>query len=222
MSIPGHSILPVVEADLPTLTEFLQASKLQLAINRFLFKDWPAVSAQRANSRAAVESGLRDPQTNSLKVVNDSSGIIVAHLFLTRHSSSNSETRSTSSSGKAAEKESQSQVQVPQSMVPAVLETVRDAMRELKPEFDGDYIELTHIYVEPSSRNQGIGTQLVQVCRDRARADGLPLTICAEPNHHDFFLKRGFRDTKHVDIDLRHWAPEHNGYGIFRVSRMDM
>ncbi|KAI1380508.1 hypothetical protein F4677DRAFT_441822 [Hypoxylon crocopeplum] len=217
-SIPDHSILPIVEGDEPTLTDFLLASKLQLAINRFVFKDWPAEAAQRANYGAAVHSGLQNPETTSLKVVHEESGEIVAHLFLTRRNKS-SDAEKPSNSDKTDEKGSQSETA--DALVPAVVGAVTAAIKELEPEaIEGDYFEITHIYVKPSSRRRGIGTQLIQLCRERAQVAGVPLTICAEPNHHDFFLKRGFREAKHVDIDLRQWAAENSGYGVFRISRM--
>ncbi|KAI1416419.1 hypothetical protein F5Y13DRAFT_186038 [Hypoxylon sp. FL1857] len=208
-SISNYGVLPAVEADIPILTDFLQASKLQLAINRFLFRDWPAEAAQRANYGAAIESGLKNPQTTSLKVVHDDSGKIVAHLYLTRRSASSGGERRHGAE-KASDKGDQSRV--PDTLVPAVYEAVMEAM--------SGYSQIYKATTSPASRGKGIGTYPVQYCRDRAQLEGLPLTISAEPNHHDFFLRRGFRDAKHVDIDLRQWAADNSGYGVFRISRM--
>lgn len=58
------------------------------------------------------------------------------------------------------------------------------------------------------------------MCLEKSKAAGIPLTLVAESESHDFFLKKGFEDVKSVDIDLRQWAPPHSGYGIFRISRM--
>ena len=84
------------------------------------------------------------------------------------------------------------------------------------------YTEVTHICVKPASRKQGIGSQLIQVALDKAKAAGLPLALCAEPPAHAFFLKQGFTDTSAADIDLSQWAPEYCGWGIFRISGMSM
>jgi hypothetical protein len=46
------------------------------------------------------------------------------------------------------------------------------------------------------------------------------LSLGSEPQAHEFFLAQGFKDTKHVDIDLRQWVPEYSGFGIFRFSGM--
>ncbi|KAI1387598.1 uncharacterized protein F4822DRAFT_288148 [Hypoxylon trugodes] len=235
MSIPNHTILAATEADIPILTGFLQDSKLHLAINRFLFRDWPAEAAQCANYRSAVEFGVKNPQTTSLKVVNDASGKIVAHMYLRRmsdnenpdtpsesdESDSEKDEQSQNVDDKQDEDKNQDQSQIPDIFVPEVYEKVVEAMNQIEPEITGDHYELTHIYVDPASRRQGIGTQLIQVCHDRAQAEKLPLTICVEPNHHDFFVKQGFKDEKYVDIDLRQWAAENSGYGNFRISRMN-
>jgi hypothetical protein len=58
------------------------------------------------------------------------------------------------------------------------------------------------------------------MCLEKSKAAGIPLTLVAEPESHEFFIKKGFEDAKSVDIDLRKWAPPHSGYGLFRISRM--
>jgi hypothetical protein len=58
------------------------------------------------------------------------------------------------------------------------------------------------------------------VCFDRAKAEGVPLALCSEPAAYDFFVKLGFRDTRHVDIDLSKWAPAYSGFGMFRLAGM--
>jgi hypothetical protein len=60
----------------------------------------------------------------------------------------------------------------------------------------------------------------VQVCFDNAKAEGLPLVVCSEPEAHDFFLALGFKDTRHFDIDLSKWAPAYSGFGMFRLFGM--
>ena len=81
-------------------------------------------------------------------------------------------------------------------------------------------VELTHIYVKPAYRRKGIGSQLVRIAVDKAAEAGIPFAVCSEPAAHDFFLKLGFKDIVHGDIDLRRWAPEHSGFGNFRLFGM--
>ena len=79
---------------------------------------------------------------------------------------------------------------------------------------------MTYIYVEPLSRKHGIGSQSMQICFDRAKAERVPLFLSSEPEAYDFFVKQGFRDTRHVDFDLSKWAPAYSGFGIFRLAGM--
>lgn len=79
---------------------------------------------------------------------------------------------------------------------------------------------MTYIFVNPSSRGQGIGARLVREAVERAKAAGVPLTVSVEPAAYDFFGKLGFKDTRHVDFDLSKWAPSYSGFGVFRLAGM--
>ena len=54
----------------------------------------------------------------------------------------------------------------------------------------------------------------------RAEDAALPLSVCSEPGAHKFFLTLGFKDMKHAEIDLRNWAEENSGFGVFRLTGM--
>lgn len=223
----GHSILPVTEADIPTISRFLAASKLKLAINRFLFKDWPNKSAQTAQYTSAIESSLKNPDVTSLKVVDDTTQEIIAHLGVTHRKPS------------LAKPEAGSNRDVPPGMEPEVFWTVTRAIREINEETatidrigennvllgtpsTNSHPELTWIYVSTAHRKRGIGSELVRLASEKAKAAGLPLAVGSEPQAYGFFLKQGFKDTKHADIDLRRWAPDNCGFGVFRISGMIM
>ncbi|KAI3328154.1 hypothetical protein F4824DRAFT_430560 [Ustulina deusta] len=217
MPIPNHSVVPITKDDIPTIGTFLQNSKLQLAINRFLVHDWPNFPLQKAHYTRAIEGGVSNPQTTSLKVINHTSGQPVAHLFYTKKASRFAENDKPA----ARKKEEQTKNEVPVGFAPEVYWAAMNAAKSLEPNFDTDeYIELTHLYVEPSSRRQGIGSWLLQIAQEAAMDAKLPLTMCSEPNNHDFFANRGFKDTKNADLDLRNWAASLSGYGVFRISRM--
>jgi predicted N-acetyltransferase YhbS len=74
--------------------------------------------------------------------------------------------------------------------------------------------------VEPSYQRQGVGSTLIQLGFDQARAEGLPLTVTAEAPAYGFSDALGFKETKHVDIDLRQYAPANSGFGIFRLRSL--
>ncbi|KAI1326066.1 hypothetical protein F5Y16DRAFT_422315 [Xylariaceae sp. FL0255] len=239
MAVPNYSIGPVTEADHPTLITYLQASKLQLAINRFIFEDWPNESGQRENYTGMLalvlplhfffavwtfaDEGIRpftgplNPDETSLKIVNDETGEIVGHIVYTKTKT----TRLTAA--EKTEKAREAAAAVPKHVVPAVYSVMIHAVMDLAPEFEADeYIDLTHFYVEPKSRGKGIGEWLVKTAHDAAKDAGIPFTVCAEPNDHEFLVSCGFRDVKTADIDLVPFAAPMSGYGVFRLFRMIM
>jgi predicted N-acetyltransferase YhbS len=76
------------------------------------------------------------------------------------------------------------------------------------------------MYVKPSSRRQGIGSGLVTLALQKAKEASVPCFISAEPQARPLYLKLGFKDTEHFDIDLREYVPENCGFGVFRISGM--
>jgi hypothetical protein len=78
------SIVPISERDFPILTEFIYSSKLSLAINSFLYEDWPNEATQKPIYRQAVESSFSNLTSLCLKAVHQESGDIIGYLVLTR------------------------------------------------------------------------------------------------------------------------------------------
>lgn len=74
--------------------------------------------------------------------------------------------------------------------------------------------------MKPSLQGHGIGSKLVQLGFDRARAESIPFALCAEAPAHEFYVKLGFEETKHGDIDLNKYAPANSGFGNFRLTGM--
>ncbi|EEU41578.1 uncharacterized protein NECHADRAFT_54033 [Fusarium vanettenii 77-13-4] len=210
----GISILPVASSDLPMLSEFVHSSKLCLTINRLLYLNWPNDAAQKPQYRRAVESSFNNDNVQCLKAVDEESNELVGYLVLTPKTPV--EARKDSEIGSDVEEQS-----VPEGMHAGVLSAVNSAAAEINRETDSlDHLELTYIYVKPSHRQKGIGSLLLQEAFSRADAAHVPLALCSEPAAYTFYKNRGFQDTKHVDIDLRLWAPPYTGFGIFRLSGM--
>jgi N-acetylglutamate synthase-like GNAT family acetyltransferase len=65
-----------------------------------------------------------------------------------------------------------------------------------------------------------MGSNLVKKGIQKAEKAGVPFSLCAEPQAHDFFEHQGFKEKKYVDIDLAKWAPKHTGFGNFRLYGM--
>ncbi|KAI8649350.1 N-acetyltransferase domain-containing protein [Fusarium sp. Ph1] len=208
------SILPVAGSDLPMLAEFVHSSKLCLTINRLLYLDWPNDAAQKPQYRRAVESSFNNDKVQCLKAVDEESNELVGYLVLTPKTPV--EARKDTEIGSDAEEKN-----VPEGMHAGVWSAVTNAAAEINRETDSlEHLELTYIYVKPSHREKGIGSLLLQEAFLRAHADRVPLALCSEPAAYSFYKNRGFQDTKHVDIDLRLWAPPYTGFGIFRLSGM--
>jgi N-acetylglutamate synthase-like GNAT family acetyltransferase len=79
---------------------------------------------------------------------------------------------------------------------------------------------VTFIFIKPTHRRSGIGSQLVQLAVEKAKDAGIPLHVTTEPDAHEFFLSQGFKDTKSSDIDLAKWASKNSGFGIFSLFGM--
>jgi len=60
----------------------------------------------------------------------------------------------------------------------------------------------------------------VKLAIEKAEKERIPLSAGVEPEAHEFFLSQGFEDAKHVDIDLRQWAAQNSGFGVFRFYGM--
>lgn len=138
MSAPNYPILSVSEADLPTIAGFVRASKLQLAINRFLIKDWPNDAVQLAQSTNAVQSSFKDPLVTFAKAVDEKSGDIVGHLVLTRRKGGAAEAPA------GHEDESQN---TPPGLEHEVLSTVTKMIKDL----DKEWIGIDHIREDESA-----------------------------------------------------------------------
>lgn len=210
-----HPIHPIASHDQPALTNLLHSSKLSLTINQLLFKDWPNEAVQKPLYAGSVGSAFSDPAAECLKVVDDMSGDIVGYLVLSRE-----RPIIEAGSGDAATSiTSNPEVHIaPEGLRQEIFTPVMKASEEISEQMQGiDHFKLTYIVIKSSSRNRGLGSQLVRLCFDRAKAEGVLLAVYSEPAAHGFFVKMGFRDTRHVDFDLTKWAPSHSGFGVFRL-----
>jgi GNAT superfamily N-acetyltransferase len=231
MSSNNYSILPIVKSDLDTLAQFVQESKLGLTINRLLWKDWPDEATQLAHYTTAIQANWDDPDAERFKVVDKESGLTVGHLVLTRQ-------RPKPKEDEPATREGEQKPNVPKGMNVEVFLAVMAAMGEVASGGDVDHLSkyfhsgqnaanpltgssaLTHVYIKPAHRGKGLREQLVHIAIDKAESAGIPLYLTSEPEGHDLYLKLGFKDTKHADIDLTRWAPSYSGFGLFRLWAM--
>ncbi|KAJ5201383.1 uncharacterized protein N7498_006046 [Penicillium cinerascens] len=211
MAAPKYSIASVSEPDLPFLANFIHAAKLSLSINRLIFKDWPNEALQKQMYSEAVQDGYSNPSMECFKAVDVDSNEIVGYFVLARKRPVKESLIDSGSEGEA----------IPDGFNLGLFREMTDATIQIAKQTDAiDRFEIVYMCVKPSYQCKGIGSKLVQLGFDRARAEGIPFAVCAEAPAHEFFIKLGFKDTTHYDIDLRKYAPAYSGFGIFRLSGM--
>lgn len=74
--------------------------------------------------------------------------------------------------------------------------------------------------VLPQLQGKGIGSQILEFLLGKADKAGLPVYLTSFPAPHHFYLRYGFRDLGHFETDLRTWAGEFTGFGIYRTYGM--
>lgn len=57
-------------------------------------------------------------------------------------------------------------------------------------------------------------------CHERAARQGLPIYLTAFPGAHDLYLKLGYADKMHFDVDLNEWGTKYRGFGVYRSYGM--
>jgi hypothetical protein len=134
MSTGSFSILPVEEADLSTLAQFVQESKLPLTINRLLIKNWPNHEFQKENANNAVGRNVKNPSTARFKAVDEESGLMVGHIVLTLKKPYEAD------DAHPATLPGNDQPSVPNGMVEEVFRTVVATASELDTEKDVDHL----------------------------------------------------------------------------------
>ncbi|KAF8863053.1 hypothetical protein BDZ45DRAFT_686298 [Acephala macrosclerotiorum] len=84
-TMDSYMIAPVLAADLPILAHFIfYPSQLIRPTNQFLFSDWPNKSSQVSLYLSSLEKTIDLPHVEMFKVVDNSTGEIVASLILER------------------------------------------------------------------------------------------------------------------------------------------
>ncbi|KAK6074265.1 hypothetical protein SCUP234_08315 [Seiridium cupressi] len=78
MSISTSLPTPILESDLETAAQFMYASQIQQATNRFVFLNWPNESAQVALYNASIRQMFEDPANEMYKITADSGEMIAS------------------------------------------------------------------------------------------------------------------------------------------------
>ncbi|MCJ1388894.1 hypothetical protein MMC18_001745 [Xylographa bjoerkii] len=217
MPPPTHAIHPLLAADLPTIAQFMFASQLPQPPNQFLFLHWPDEPAQTALYSTGLEAAFTDPHTAMYKATDARSGALVAHLILTRKPSAAPAPAHADPLPPAAA----AAAAPPAGVNPAFHAVLTRLLATVQAGMQGvDHLVLSSIFVEPASRNRGLGARLVRFATEEAARAGVPLFLASVPSARGFYVKQGFEERRAADVDLREWGVEGGGWGVYRLYGM--
>ncbi|KAL6720890.1 hypothetical protein ACLMJK_002815 [Lecanora helva] len=205
MSALAISLLPAVTVDVPAIAEINRAAYFPEAIGRFVFTDWPEPTTQYQFFLSRVENRFKNPDSDLIKAVNTSSGEIVAFGALTY-----------TPAGKSENKDERFAKPPPHMNIEIIKEIAAGARKQEEKVKGLTRYELSSMMVLPQYQGKGIGNQILDSFLAKADKAGLPIYLTAFPGVHDLYLKRGFRDVGHTDTDLRKWAGQYTGFGVYR------
>lgn len=82
-------------------------------------------------------------------------------------------------------------------------------------------LDISAFAVGPAYQGQGIVSQLLKHCLDITDLTPLSTWLIAFPGSHSLYLRFGFKDVEHRDVDLNAWDNGIlRGYGIYRQYAM--
>ncbi|KAI4121550.1 MAG: hypothetical protein LQ338_006305 [Usnochroma carphineum] len=80
------------------------------------------------------------------------------------------------------------------------------------------------LFTDPMFQRRGMGTTLVEYGNKLADRASLPIFLQASPFGFPIYARHGFETVRHLDVDLREWAPSASsndkGYGNYRFRYM--
>ncbi|CAL3963130.1 unnamed protein product [Diplocarpon coronariae] len=202
-------------ADLPVLAQIATSSQLPEAIMPFFFAAWPETTHMLAFYTARVRAKLLDPCSVFFKMTDDASGQIVGIVCVTRER------------GDAVVEKVLTTTAHEEGAAP--LEGFNyDFARDVFGGLEGligfmkerEHYMLSSLAVRRAYQKRGLGRRLMMRCHELATEDGLPIYLTAFPSAHDMYLKLGYTDETHFDVDLNEYGTKYRGFGVYRSYGM--
>ncbi|KAH7309812.1 acyl-CoA N-acyltransferase [Stachybotrys elegans] len=199
--------------DLAALAEVNRSAYSMELPSRFAHQNWADPSYMFSFFMGRLEARLDDKGTQVFKACDATTGTIVGFACWT-HEAATSQVNQTPTSTML------------QKMPPTVniefLKTVGTEIEQLREYMKGeDHYYLSAFAVELSQQNQGIGSQLLKHCLKIADDAALPTWLISFPGSHGLYLRFGFQDVDHRDIDLNAWDNHKmRGFGVYRQYAM--
>jgi len=232
--LSGTTISYATEADLLPLAEIVTKAYNKEAFTGFFLEDWPETTTALIFQKARLVVKFASPQTKVIKITDDASGEILGVSAITLKTGENIPERD-------LERDIKSVPGVDTGTPPGVnwafamdvmkgLHKLDEPMKAVKHygEKSGilhnkdaeSFAEIGQFAVSPKYQGKGLGTRLMKFCSVIADEASLPIALCSYPGAHDLYLKLGYIDLGHFDLDLNGYGKKFCGYGIYRLYSM--
>ncbi|KAK2630036.1 hypothetical protein QTJ16_000856 [Diplocarpon rosae] len=201
--------------DLPDLAQIATASQLSEAIMPFFFAYWPETTHMLAFYTARVRAKLLDPRSTFLKMTDDASGEIVGIVCVTRERGDAMAERMLTRT--AQEEEEKPLEGFNYEFAKEVFVGLGDLISFMRGR---EHYMLSSLAIRKQYQKRGLGRKLMMHCHELAVQDGLPIYLTAFPSAHDMYVKLGYTDETHYDVDLNEHGAKYRGFGVYRSYGM--
>ncbi|TRX89945.1 hypothetical protein FHL15_009217 [Xylaria flabelliformis] len=230
--------------DLPALAEVNRSAYSQELPSRFAHKNWTDVNSMFHFFKARLAARFDHVGTQVFKAFEPDSGKIAGFACWTHETAaaSNNEVDRRTPTGTMIQK-------MPPTVNVEFMKTVGAEIEQLREHMKGEehycrfnttssdlgfteqgvinhvalttYLDLSAFAVDLGQQNKGIGSQLLKHCLQIADDAALPSWLISFPGSHDLYLRFGFCDVDHRDVDLNAWDKNKmRGYGVYRQYAM--
>jgi GNAT superfamily N-acetyltransferase len=230
MLVSNASISFATEDDLEVLGQILFEAQGPEAVMAFFFKDWPAATTMLPFMTARARMKFADPHSKVLKIIDDTTGEILGVTAITLETGEEKPDRDNTSiagaSGAAIPNidwEFGAQVIVGLQSLDEVMVGEKHYGTFLSIQTFAELIlfeVISLLAIRPSYQGRGLGTKLMNFCADIADEARLPTFLTAFPGAHSLYLKLGYEEKTHYDLDLGSYGKKYRGFGIYRSYGM--
>lgn len=224
--------------DLPVLAELNRLTYLRETITQFAFTNWPDEDNMRNFFMARLGFRMKDADTEMFKAVDSATGEVVGFIGWTlEHGTEDRPSLGEPVLDPSAMAISDMPTFLNMKFVMetgAVMEALNRQMKKrrsycefrldgtlLKGRFCWQWKDVSTFVVAPRHQRKGYGSQLMSHCLVISDKAGLPAWLISFPGSHDLYLRFGFEDVDHRDVDLNEWDNfKFRGFGIYRSYAM--
>ncbi|KAI0514691.1 acyl-CoA N-acyltransferase [Xylaria bambusicola] len=199
--------------DLPALAEINRSAYSQELPSRFADKNWTDVNYMLNFFKGRLAARFNHVGTQVFKAIDPASGNIVGFACWT-HEIAGDEVDQTPTGTMVQKMSSSVKVEFMRT-VGAEIEQLREHMKGEERYY------LSAFAVDRSQQSKGVGSQLLKHCLQIADDAALPTWLISFPGSHGLYLRFGFCNVDHRDVDLNTWDKNRmRGFGVYRQYAM--